>query len=153
MDIYSCLSSHHFAHLLHLYIALTIISSCNNACPLNLIFLLNVALELKLRLVGCQRMMMSAADKWLWFFTMVTMILQCSNGVVDSGRVPAMFVFGDSLVDVGNNNYLSSIAKSNYFPYGVDFYNMQPTGRFCNGKTFVDMLGNFLSQLCALHLP
>ncbi|CAI0556073.1 unnamed protein product [Linum tenue] len=51
-----------------------------------------------------------------------------------------MFIFGDSLVEVGNNNYLSSIAKSNYFPYGIDF-NRGPTGRFCNGKTFVDILG------------
>nr|CAD1824620.1 unnamed protein product [Ananas comosus var. bracteatus] len=32
-----------------------------------------------------------------------------------------MFVFGDSLVDDGNNNYLSSLAKSNYYPYGIDF--------------------------------
>ncbi|CAI0556001.1 unnamed protein product [Linum tenue] len=54
-----------------------------------------------------------------------------------------MFIFGDSLVEVGNNNYLSSIAKSNYFPYGVDF-NRGPTGRFCNGKTFVDILAELL---------
>ncbi|CAI0556075.1 unnamed protein product [Linum tenue] len=54
-----------------------------------------------------------------------------------------MFIFGDSLVEVGNNNYLSSIAKSNYFPYGIDF-NRGPTGRFCNGKTFVDILAELL---------
>ncbi|CAI0555995.1 unnamed protein product [Linum tenue] len=57
-----------------------------------------------------------------------------------------MFIFGDSLVEVGNNNYLSSIAKSNYFPYGVDF-NRGPTGRFCNGKTFVDILGEYIYKL------
>ncbi|CAI0556072.1 unnamed protein product [Linum tenue] len=64
-------------------------------------------------------------------------------GLVASTRVPAMFIFGDSLVEVGNNNYLSSIAKSNYFPYGIDF-NRGPTGRFCNGKTFVDILAELL---------
>ncbi|XP_020540068.1 GDSL esterase/lipase At5g08460 isoform X2 [Jatropha curcas] len=55
---------------------------------------------------------------------------------------PAVFVFGDSLVDDGNNNYLNSLAKSNYFPYGIDFHG-GPTGRFCNGKTIIDFLATF----------
>ncbi|RWR91207.1 GDSL esterase/lipase [Cinnamomum micranthum f. kanehirae] len=54
-----------------------------------------------------------------------------------------MFVFGDSLVDNGNNNKLFSIAKANYFPYGIDFY-QGPSGRFSNGKTAVDMWGEML---------
>ncbi|XP_026416884.1 GDSL esterase/lipase At1g71250-like [Papaver somniferum] len=58
-------------------------------------------------------------------------------------EVSAMFVFGDSLVDNGNNNYLASWAKSNYEPYGIDF-NQGPTGRFCNGKTIIDLLGDLL---------
>lgn len=62
-------------------------------------------------------------------------------------RVPAMFVFGDSLVEVGNNNYLNSLAKANYYPYGIDSPR-GPSGRFCNGKTIVDMIGiNFFSSL------
>ena len=68
--------------------------------------------------------------------------LQFSSRVARSQRVPAMFVFGDSLVDDGNNNFLNSIAKSNYYPYGIDFRG--PTGRFTNGRTVVDLLGNFL---------
>ena len=56
-----------------------------------------------------------------------------------------MFVFGDSLVDNGNNNNLYSLAKANYFPYGIDFY-QGPSGRFSNGKTAVDMWGNILSN-------
>ncbi|KAK3426525.1 hypothetical protein EUGRSUZ_F02957 [Eucalyptus grandis] len=54
--------------------------------------------------------------------------------------VPAMFIFGDSLIDNGNNNNLPSFAKANYFPYGIDF-NRGPTGRFCNGYTMVDEIG------------
>ncbi|XXG58740.1 hypothetical protein AAC387_Pa04g0976 [Persea americana] len=54
-----------------------------------------------------------------------------------------MFVFGDSLVDNGNNNNLYSLAKANYFPYGIDFY-QGPSGRFSNGKTAVDMWGEML---------
>ncbi|KAI3891569.1 hypothetical protein MKX03_033116 [Papaver bracteatum] len=34
---------------------------------------------------------------------------------------PATFIFGDSLVDAGNNNYISTIAKANYAPNGIDF--------------------------------
>lgn len=59
------------------------------------------------------------------------------------GVVPALFVFGDSLIDNGNNNNIPSFAKANYFPYGIDF-NGGPTGRFCNGLTMVDGIGTFL---------
>lgn len=52
---------------------------------------------------------------------------------------PAFFVFGDSLVDSGNNNYIPTLARANYFPYGIDFG--FPTGRFCNGRTVVDYGG------------
>ncbi|CAH8363440.1 unnamed protein product [Eruca vesicaria subsp. sativa] len=55
--------------------------------------------------------------------------------------IPGLYVFGDSLVDVGNNNYLPfSLAKSNYPRNGVDFPKKKATGRFCNGKNFADVL-------------
>ncbi|EYU28214.1 hypothetical protein ABFS82_14G321100 [Erythranthe guttata] len=57
--------------------------------------------------------------------------------------VPAMFIFGDSLIDNGNNNNLASLAKANYFPYGIDF-NGGPTGRFSNGYTMVDTIAESL---------
>uniref|UniRef100_A0A803Q6A4 GDSL esterase/lipase n=1 Tax=Cannabis sativa TaxID=3483 RepID=A0A803Q6A4_CANSA len=42
---------------------------------------------------------------------------------------PVTFVFGDSLTEVGNNNFLQySLAKSNYPWYGVDYPGGQPTG-------------------------
>ncbi|GLU14464.1 hypothetical protein SLE2022_310320 [Rubroshorea leprosula] len=57
--------------------------------------------------------------------------------------VPALFIFGDSLIDNGNNNNLPSFAKANYFPYGIDF-NGGPTGRFSNGYTMVDEIAVLL---------
>ncbi|XP_059278077.1 GDSL esterase/lipase At4g16230-like [Lycium ferocissimum] len=54
-------------------------------------------------------------------------------------NVTANFVFGDSLVDVGNNNYIASLSKANFIPNGIDFGG--PTGRYTNGRTIVDMLG------------
>ncbi|MCD9644857.1 hypothetical protein HAX54_033370 [Datura stramonium] len=56
--------------------------------------------------------------------------------------VPALFAFGDSLIDSGNNNHLFSFAKANYFPYGIDFGG--PTGRFSNGYTILDQIANLL---------
>lgn len=55
-------------------------------------------------------------------------------------QVPCYFIFGDSLVDNGNNNQLQSLARANYLPYGIDFPG-GPTGRFSNGKTTVDVIG------------
>ncbi|KAJ6881947.1 GDSL esterase/lipase [Populus alba x Populus x berolinensis] len=49
-------------------------------------------------------------------------------------KVPCYFIFGDSLVDSGNNNNLETVAKVNYPPYGIDFPG-GPTGRFTNGRT------------------
>ena len=54
-------------------------------------------------------------------------------------QAPCYFIFGDSLVDNGNNNMLNSLARANYMPYGIDFPN-GPTGRFTNGKTTVDVI-------------
>lgn len=59
-----------------------------------------------------------------------------------AGNVPANFVFGDSLVDAGNNNYIVSLSKANYIPNGIDFG--KPTGRYTNGRTIVDIIGRFL---------
>ncbi|KAK8939574.1 GDSL esterase/lipase [Platanthera guangdongensis] len=58
--------------------------------------------------------------------------------------VKGMFVFGSSLVDNGNNNYLkNSSAKADYSPYGIDFP-LGPSGRFSNGRNSIDALGELL---------
>ncbi|KAH6818112.1 hypothetical protein C2S51_001715 [Perilla frutescens var. frutescens] len=56
---------------------------------------------------------------------------------------PCFFIFGDSLVDSGNNNMLNTSARANYWPYGIDFP-QGPTGRFTNGRTTADFLGDHL---------
>ena len=60
--------------------------------------------------------------------------------------VPALYIFGDSTVDCGNNNYLVTLARSDMPPYGRDFANHRPNGRFSNGKISVDYLGKTLSE-------
>jgi hypothetical protein len=66
-------------------------------------------------------------------------------------QVPCYFIFGDSLVDNGNNNYIVSLARANYPPYGVDFPGGS-SGRFTNGLTTVDVIGNIISPPC-VKLP
>ncbi|KAL8135703.1 hypothetical protein AgCh_010363 [Apium graveolens] len=58
--------------------------------------------------------------------------------------IQAVIVFGDSIVDQGCNNYLLTIAKCNFPPYGQDFPDHQSTGRFSNAKTPPDIVGTLL---------
>ncbi|PWA74415.1 SGNH hydrolase-type esterase domain-containing protein [Artemisia annua] len=63
-------------------------------------------------------------------------------------KLPCYFIFGDSLFDSGNNNGLTTSFKANYPPYGIDFP-QGVTGRFTNGRTIADILGDPLSFLTA----
>ncbi|KAK9924825.1 hypothetical protein M0R45_033173 [Rubus argutus] len=56
---------------------------------------------------------------------------------------PALYVFGDSLFDSGNNNFLPTLARANFLPYGVNFAK-GVTGRFTNGRTVADFIAEFL---------
>ncbi|KAK4347207.1 hypothetical protein RND71_033546 [Anisodus tanguticus] len=62
-------------------------------------------------------------------------------------NVTCLLVFGDSSVDPGNNNHLSTVNKANYLPYGMDLSNFQPTGRFCNGKLATDFIAEALGYV------
>ncbi|KAM3316364.1 hypothetical protein ACQJBY_034465 [Aegilops geniculata] len=63
--------------------------------------------------------------------------------------VPAMYVFGDSTLDVGNNNYLPgpNVPRANTPLNGVDFPGgARATGRFSNGYHVADFIGTYLSH-------
>ncbi|XP_019235699.1 PREDICTED: GDSL esterase/lipase EXL3-like [Nicotiana attenuata] len=55
-------------------------------------------------------------------------------------NIKAVFVFGDSIVDQGNNNNITTLIKCNFPPYGKDFIDGKPTGRFTNAKTPADLI-------------
>ncbi|WCJ33503.1 GDSL esterase/lipase At2g30310 [Euphorbia peplus] len=59
-------------------------------------------------------------------------------------KFPAIFIVGDSVMDTGNNNYISTLLQANYLPYGQNYKTSLPTGRFSNGKLLSDMLTSFL---------
>lgn len=61
-------------------------------------------------------------------------------------KPPATFTLGDSLVDVGNNNYLTfTLATANHKPYGLDRADKVATGRFSNGKIIPDFISKSVS--------
>ncbi|XP_011047740.1 PREDICTED: GDSL esterase/lipase 4-like [Populus euphratica] len=69
----------------------------------------------------------------------------------DRSRQPkrhvAMFIFGDSIFDAGNDNYinLSVSDRANYWPYGETFFHF-PTGRFTDGRLIVDFIATKIGQ-------
>ncbi|TVU10215.1 hypothetical protein EJB05_43728 [Eragrostis curvula] len=71
-----------------------------------------------------------------------------ANGTVAGGRgrplVPAILVFGDSIVDTGNNNAVLTLTRSDFSPYGKDLNGGVPTGRFSNGRIPPDFLASLL---------
>lgn len=66
------------------------------------------------------------------------LVMATSTTKVEAAR--AFFVFGDSLVDNGNNNYLATTARADSPPYGIDTPSRRPTGRFSNGKNIPDFI-------------
>ncbi|KAK1320246.1 GDSL esterase/lipase 6 [Acorus calamus] len=65
--------------------------------------------------------------------------------VVCSHNVPAVFIFGDSTLDAGNNHFNKNCSvQADFPPYGRDFFGRRPTGRFTNGRTVADFISEFL---------
>ncbi|KAI4339395.1 hypothetical protein MLD38_024345 [Melastoma candidum] len=58
--------------------------------------------------------------------------------------VPALYVFGDSTIDAGNNNFLNTLAKTNFTPYGIDLCGKLPLGRATNGLNYADFIAEHL---------
>ncbi|XP_070670284.1 GDSL esterase/lipase EXL3-like isoform X2 [Malus domestica] len=58
-----------------------------------------------------------------------------------NATIPAVFMFGDSIVDTGNNNVnLKTPARCNFPPYGREFEGGISTGRYSNGKVPSDLI-------------
>ncbi|KAB1199426.1 GDSL esterase/lipase 6 [Morella rubra] len=61
-----------------------------------------------------------------------------------STYVPAIFTFGDSIFDGGNNHFNHNIsAQADFPPYGSSYF-PSPTGRFTNGRTVVDFISQYV---------
>ncbi|KAG5071668.1 hypothetical protein JHK86_006879 [Glycine max] len=84
---------------------------------------------------------MAALDLTISMLTLIVVVsLGLWSGVQGALQVPCYFIFGDSLVNNGNNNQLQSLARVDYLPYGIDFPG-GPSRRFSNGKTTMQLGG------------
>uniref|UniRef100_A0A0E0LY30 Uncharacterized protein n=1 Tax=Oryza punctata TaxID=4537 RepID=A0A0E0LY30_ORYPU len=75
-----------------------------------------------------------------------TLLLVLAASVCEANQQQprAFFVFGDSLVDSGNNNYLITTARADSPPYGLDYPTHRATGRFSNGLNVPDIISEYL---------
>ncbi|CAL0321660.1 unnamed protein product [Lupinus luteus] len=83
------------------------------------------------------------------FATLAIIILVAAFGAIvprAEARQRAFFVFGDSLVDSGNNNFLATSARADAPPYGIDYPTRRPTGRFSNGYNIPDLISQKLGS-------
>ncbi|KEH18898.1 putative SGNH hydrolase-type esterase domain-containing protein [Medicago truncatula] len=69
---------------------------------------------------------------------------QCLGKICLPKEHVALFVFGDSLFDVGNNNFIDTTTdnQANYPPYGETFFKY-PTGRFSDGRVIPDFIAEY----------
>uniref|UniRef100_A0A5B6Z2C5 Putative GDSL esterase/lipase 1-like n=1 Tax=Davidia involucrata TaxID=16924 RepID=A0A5B6Z2C5_DAVIN len=77
------------------------------------------------------------------FLYFATTLISTSCSPHPHKRAP-LFVFGDSLFDSGNNQYIngSRPSSTNYWPYGETFFK-HPTGRVCDGRIVPDFIALF----------
>ncbi|XVF01592.1 hypothetical protein REPUB_Repub04eG0101700 [Reevesia pubescens] len=56
----------------------------------------------------------------------------------------ALIIFGDSIFDAGNNNYINTTFtyQANFWPYGETFFRY-PTGRFSDGRLIPDFIAEY----------
>ncbi|GMJ14207.1 hypothetical protein like AT3G50400 [Hibiscus trionum] len=77
----------------------------------------------------------SISNKFIFICWILLQILAVCFG----HNVTAVFVFGDSLVEVGNNFYIDTLAQP-VAPNGIDFPKGIPSGRYTNSRTIADII-------------
>lgn len=73
----------------------------------------------------------------LFFCAILLLPLSCHGELPENHA--AFFIFGDSLLDSGNNLYLNDSGKADSLPYGETFFK-HSTGRLCDGRIVPDFI-------------
>ncbi|XP_076923840.1 GDSL esterase/lipase At5g33370-like [Bidens hawaiensis] len=77
---------------------------------------------------------------------LISLLVIGVNGASKTNQPRSFFVFGDSLVDNGNNNFLVTYARADMPPYGIDTPSHRPNGRFSNGRNIPDIISEHLGS-------
>ena len=83
-----------------------------------------------------------SSPRFIMLTLTIVLVVTVAPNKAEAAR--AFFVFGDSLVDSGNNNYLATTARADYPPNGIDYPTHRPTGRFSNGFNLPDIISEFI---------
>lgn len=80
--------------------------------------------------------------KFALYILCISLVIRCKGNISSTclKEHVALFIFGDALLDVGNNNYNNTLLMANYIPYGETFFKY-PTGRSSNGRLVPDFIG------------
>ncbi|KAK2654124.1 hypothetical protein Ddye_013980 [Dipteronia dyeriana] len=95
---------------------------------------------------------MATTSKFI--FSIIILTLHSSIHCFENNiNIKKLFVFGDSLFDAGNNQYLVANPETDYvpgdrWPYGITFPG-DPTGRISDGRLVPD----FIAEFAKLSLP
>lgn len=96
--------------------------------------------------------MATSSSNFIMTYLILSLVLALTIVIVPQAEARAFFVFGDSLVDSGNNNYLATTARADAPPYGIDYPTRRPTGRFSNGFNIPDIISQFSDLSIILHI-
>ena len=93
-----------------------------------------------------------SSPRFIMLTLTIVLVVTVAPNKAEAAR--AFFVFGDSLVDSGNNNYLATTARADYPPNGIDYPTHRPTGRFSNRFILPDIISEFivLISISSLHI-
>jgi hypothetical protein len=84
-------------------------------------------------------------------FLIIALVFQTHASKIDyrSNKYKALFIFGDSFLDAGNNNYINttSLDQANFLPYGETYFKF-PTGRFSDGR----LISDFIGKMCIFYI-
>ncbi|KAK9071464.1 hypothetical protein SSX86_010033 [Deinandra increscens subsp. villosa] len=90
----------------------------------------------------------------LVMYVAVYCVLTASTNKVPVQTVGPIFLFGDSTLDVGTNNYLNNCtARADHPYYGIDYPGTEATGRFSNGVNTADNIVQHLGGYDLSPLP
>ncbi|KAB1209148.1 GDSL esterase/lipase 2 [Morella rubra] len=83
-------------------------------------------------------------SRFLVLCAILLILTRCHGQLCLPEKHIALFVFGDSLYDVGNNNYINTNSdyRSNVWPYGETTFKY-PTGRFSDGRIIPDFIAEY----------
>ncbi|PWZ11194.1 GDSL esterase/lipase [Zea mays] len=74
------------------------------------------------------------------FFVLAPDLATAAAAAAAQSAIPAVFAFGDSTLDPGNNNGLATLVRADHAPYGRGFPGGAATGRFSDGKLITDYI-------------